>query len=212
MKKVLLSCLIISSLALARENPFFPSEGIEDLPISSNSVNRRPQLKRSALTLPDSARILKQVTIKYQNLDGSLETKSITLDHNVDWHVPVFISQSYNNTNKDSAKPDKQSIDNREKIHRISDFINYSIAKNSIALITNDKLLRHFMLINPHRVVLDFKRDSRVKSKNIPLKSRPFTIIKYGNHSDYYRIVVGLDGKYHYELKKHSGKVVITLN
>ncbi len=210
MKKVLLSCLIISSLALARENPFFPSDGVKDLPITSNSDTRRPQLKRTAMTLPDSARILKQVTIKYQNLDGSLETKSIALDHKVDWHVPIFISQSYNDS-KLSTKPKKRHLTSSTLSKSISDFIDYSISKNSITLTTQDKLLRHFIMINPHRVVMDFRRDSSFKSKNIPLKSKPFTMIKYGNHSNYYRIVAVLDGKYRYTLKKYSDKVIVTL-
>ncbi len=211
MKKILLSCLIITSVTLARENPFFPSEGVKDLPITSNTENRRPQLKRSAMTLPDSARILKQVTVKYQNLDGSLETKSISLDHNVDWHVPIFVSQSYSN-NKVTSKPKKKSLKTTQKIHKISDFINFSIIKNSITLLTKDKLLRNFMLINPHRVVLDFERDTGFKSKNITLKSKPFTMIKYGNHSNYYRIVIALDGKYRYKLRRYNDKIIINLN
>jgi len=210
MKKLLLFCLVITSVALARENPFFPSEGVKDLPISSNSDRRRPQLTRSAITLPDSARILKKVTIKYQNMDGSLQSKSITLDHNVDWHIPIFISQSYNNSGS-SKKVVKKKKHSYQSANSINDFLTYSIDGNHLELHTKDKLLRHFMMINPHRVVMDFKRETDVKSKNVPLHTKPFTMIKYGNHSNYYRIVAVLDGKYRYTLKRDNDKLVITL-
>ncbi len=210
MKKILLSLLALTSLTFARENPFFPSEGTKDLPISSNTPVGRPQLGRTAITLPDSARILKNVTIKYQNLDGSLESKSITLDHNVDWHIPIFISQSYNSNKKPKTLKKKKSA--LKPTQSITDFVGYSINGNTIELISDDKVIRDFMLINPHRVAIDFKRDTSFKSKNIPLTSKPFKMIKYGNHGSYYRVVIVLDGKYRYKLTKHSGKVVISLN
>jgi hypothetical protein len=210
MKKLLLFCLLIVSVTSARENPFFPSEGVKDLPITSNSDRRRPQLTRSAITLPDSARILKKVTIKYQNMDGSLQSKSIVLDHNVDWHVPIFISQSYNNSSSKKRHQSKKSS-KRARVTAISDFITYSISKNRLELRTQDKLLRHFMMINPHRVVIDFKRESDVKSKNIALNTAPFKMLKYGNHSNYYRIVAVLDGKYRYTLKRENDKITVTL-
>ncbi len=209
MKKILLSLLALTSLTFARENPFFPSEGIKDLPISSNTPARRPQLGRTAITLPDSARILKNVTIKYQNLDGSLESKSIILDHNVDWHIPIFISQSYNSDKKSKTLKKKSTL---KSIQPITDFIDYSINGNTIELISDDKVIRDFILINPHRIAVDFKRDTHFKSKNIPLTNKPFTMIKYGNHGSYYRVVIVLDGKYRCKLTKHSSKVVISLN
>jgi hypothetical protein len=209
MKKLLLFCFIIVSIASARENPFFPSEGVKDLPISSNDNRRRPQLTRSAITLPDSARILKKVTIKYQNLDGSLQSKSIVLDHNVDWHVPIFISQSYNNDN--GRKTISSKISSKKRSRAINDFITYTISDNHLKLTTTDKLIRHFMMINPHRVVMDFRRDTTFKSKNIVLHTKPFSMIKYGNHSNYYRIVAVLDGKYRYTLKREKNKITVTL-
>ncbi len=210
MKNILLSFLIVTSLLTARENPFFPSEGMKDLPISSNVVSKRPPLERAAITLPDNARILKKVTLKYQNLDGSLESKSITLDHRVDWHIPVFISQSYGNSG--SSKPHKHSNTARTTYKPITPFIRYRIQDNMMELQSNDTVIRNFILVNPHRIVIDFKRSSSEKTKMIPLTQAPFAKIKYGNHGTYYRVVIVLDGKYRYSLLKQRGLIRISLH
>jgi hypothetical protein len=208
-KKIVLSLLALISLINARENPFFPSEGVQDLPLSSNSDTARAQLKRSAITLPDSARILKQITIKYQNLDGSIQTKAIELDHNVDWHIPIFISQSY--AGDLESKPTDTSVKNLAQAVKLTDFISYRINGSTIELLSDDMVIRDFILINPHRIAIDFKRDTDVKSMNIALKEKPFSMIKYGNHGSYYRIVVVLDGKYRCDLVKHNGKITIDI-
>ncbi len=210
MKKILLSSLIVVSLLLARENPFFPSEGMKDLPISSNIVSKRPQLERAAITLPDSARILKQVTIKYQNLDGSLESKSITLDHNVDWHIPLFISQSYGSSSNTLTKQ-SHAIKKTPSLQSLTPFVQYALYNKSIELHSNDTVIRDFILVNPHRVVIDFKRNSSERSKTVPLHHAPFRAIKYGNHGTYYRVVIVLDGKYRYNILKNRGIVRISL-
>ncbi len=211
MKNILFSFLIVTSLLSARDNPFFPSEGMKDLPISSNIVSKRSQLERAAITLPDSARILKQVTIKYQNLDGSLESKSITLDHHVDWHIPIFISQSYG-TPSQTHPTHTSSKAVTTAFKSITPFVRYRIHGKSIELQSSDTVIRDFMLVNPHRIVIDFKRNSNEKSRILSLKKAPFTGIKYGNHGTYYRVVVVLDGKYRYNILKNKGIVQITLH
>ncbi len=210
MKNVLLSFLIVTSLLSARENPFFPAEGMKDLPVSSNVASKRSSLERAAITLPESARILKKVTIKYQNLDGSLESKSITLDHHVDWHIPIFISQSYGNSSSKKQQTRSHKIAAPSK--PITPFVHYRIYGNTVELQSADTVIRDFVLVNPHRVVVDFKRNSNEKSKMLQLKQAPFTGIKYGNHGTYYRVVVVLDGKYHYNITKDKGVVRISVH
>ena len=93
----------------ARENPFFPAEGEMDIPVSSNSDFSLPPLKRATITLPPEARVINSVTISYKNLDGSIENKSIKLENSVDWHLPIFISQSYTKLKNNSKKIIKES-------------------------------------------------------------------------------------------------------
>ncbi len=208
MKHILLSLLIATSLLSARENPFFPAEGMKDLPISSNLASKRPRLKRAAITLPDNARILKKVTITYQNLDGSLKSQSIALDHTVDWHIPIFVSQSYGTTSRKQTPPAASS---GTAFHPITPFVRYRLHANTVELQSNDKIIRDFILVNPHRIVIDFKRNSHEKSRTLSLQQAPFSGIKYGNHGTYYRVVIVLDGTYHCDIVKQQGGVRITL-
>ena len=95
MVKVLLISILLFTTINARENPFFAIMGERDIPISSNKDRTKPPLKQATITLPAQARTLQKVTIEFKNLDGSIESKSIELDNAVDWHLPIFISQSY---------------------------------------------------------------------------------------------------------------------
>ncbi len=67
---------------------------------------------------------------------------------------------------------------------------------------TSDKLLRKMILVNPHRIVLDFKRDALFLTKTKNLASEYYKQIRLGNHDGYYRVVLELDGKYRYKLNK----------
>ena len=90
-----MSIVLMTSL-IARENPFFADKDEKDIIVSSNQDNTKIALKRATITLPSEARILQKVTIEYKNIDGSIDKKSIVLDNSVNWHLPIFISQSYN--------------------------------------------------------------------------------------------------------------------
>ncbi len=188
----------------ARENPFFPSEGEKDIPYTSNDDKRLPKLKRATITLPTRARVIKKVTIEYKNLDGSIENKSIELSNSIDWHLPIFISQSYTQqaTEKEPLKKavQKKKTASYKKIAQIK-YCKFYSSKNSLKIITQDKLLRNFLLVQPHRIVMDFKRDSSMKTYLKKIPDSIFTKIRIGNHKGYYRVVVELDGYYRYKLK-----------
>lgn len=188
----------------ARENPFFPDQSIESMPITSNHINTYPLLKRAAISLPDQARVLEEVTISYKTLDGSIEKKSLKVNRSVDWHIPLFISQSYASSDEDRvvSKPLK-SQNVRFK------FIDFQISDKTIQIKTDDKLIRNFLLVNPHRIVLDFERDANFLSYGKSLNTQPFTQLRIGNHDGYYRVVISLDGRYRYGLEStHTGYAI----
>jgi hypothetical protein len=193
----------LSLIALyARENPFFPDESIESMPITSNQIQKYPLLNRAAISLPDQARVLEEITISYKNLDGSIEKKSIQVNRSVDWHIPLFISQSY------ATSDEKVMIHSNPKTEqRVDfDFINFQVSEKTIQIKTDDKLRQNFLLVNPHRIVLDFEREANFLSYKKTLKTVPFTQLRLGNHDGYYRVVITLDGRYRYELEStHSG-------
>ena len=212
-KALFITILLLLSLN-ARENPFFADKGEKDIPYSSNENRIKTPLLRATITLPAQARILQKVTVEYKNLDGSLETKSIELDNSVDWHLPIFISQNYRagQTENKSAKIKKQSVNKTKykEIASISPLKIYSSGKN-LKLVTADKMLRNFMLVNPHRVVVDFKRDSSMKSYVKKNPKNIFTKVRIGNHDGYYRVVIELDGLYRHTLDKISNGYLLEL-
>jgi len=204
MIKVLLLVYVYSLLLQARENPFFPIDSAQDIPFTSNQVRKLPMLKRATVTLPSTARTIESVTVVYKNLDGSIAHKKILIQNSIDWHLPVFISQNYNESN-DNITVKKREVKQAKKVKykKIASlkFISFYAKKNRLKILTKDKLLRNFLLVKPHRIVCDFKRDTDIRSfiKRANEKSL-FTKIRVGTHKGYYRVVIELDGYYSYHL------------
>ena len=214
MIKVFLITVFLFISISARENPFFPSDGEKDIPVTSNIDKSLPKLKRATIQLPSYARVMKKVTVEYQNLDGSIENKSIELDNSIDWHLPIFISQSYTEqitktpiVQKNILKKTKLSY---KKIIKIKD-AGFYISKNNLKIVTKDKLLRDLLLVQPHRIVVDFKKDANFRSYIKKIPDSIFTKIRIGNHSGYYRVVIELDGFYRYRLKTIPTGYLITV-
>ena len=184
----------------ARENPFFPSQGEEDLLVTSNKNTTLPRLKRATLSLPSDARVIESVTINYKNLDGSRVSKKIELQNSIDWHLPLFLSQNYTLLEKPKNRKSLKVTKNYKKIAKIK-YATFLTANNILKIVTDDKMIRNFTLVQPHRVVLDFKRDSHLKSYSKSNKTI-FKNIKVGNHSGYYRVVIELDGYYKVNVTK----------
>jgi len=192
--KVSFVLITAATLLSARVNPFFMEHGSGELSITSNHLKAYPPLKNASVTLPSSARILKQVTVKFINIDGSVGTKSIMLSNKIDWHVPIFISQAFPASVKSaSSEPAKQPVSDI-KFHK---FLTLKIFNSSASFLTKDKNIRYFKMISPYRVVLDFKRVDNFLSFDKQLKNSIFKNVSIGNHNGYYRVVLQLDGDYH---------------
>ena len=212
-KVIVLLSIFVSSI-LARENPFF-STGDEVMPITSNTNMTLEPLQRATITLPSTARTIQSVTIRYKNLDGSKESKSINLNNSVDWHLPIFISQSYA-----KVTPRKNPSSSSKIIKRSSSYkkilalksISFYENKRALKIFTHDKLIRNFMLVNPHRVVMDFTYNNTMKAFTKKIKNRSiYKKIRIGNHKGYYRVVVDLDGPYTYKLSSIKNGYLIKL-
>ena len=217
MIKIIFMLLALFFLLDARENPFFPSKGEKDILITSNENRDKKPLQRAALTLPSQARIIQKVTVEYKNLDGSIENRSIELDNSIDWHLPIFISQSYAQSPKEikmEAATSKINVNKESTEYKKIASIKYlsllSLDK-SLKLITSDEAIRDFILVNPHRVVIDFKKDTDIKSYIKKVPNNIFKEIRIGNHSGYYRVVIELDGYYRHALKKISNGYLLEL-
>jgi hypothetical protein len=185
---------------LARENPFFPAPNTQAPSYTSNEVQKPSPFTTTQTQLPSSARILESVTFTYINLDGSVGEQTVHLHKSIDWHKPFFISQEkvkhYKQTNK-------QVITQHKQPHLIATlpFISFLVEENTLYVKTKDPIIRNFKLIKPDRIVLDLRRDVNFRSYKYTTKT-PFSIIRLGNHSGYYRVVIELDGHYMYKLQK----------
>jgi len=204
--KILLVAFVCMTLS-ARENPFMPAKS-ENF-ISSNQMVVQKPLRRATMKLPSDARVLQSVTVKYKKLDGSVATQTIELQNSIDWHLPLFISQSYLKE-ESSLVEEEQKLYKKRKIAQIRYATFYSYNK-TLKVVTKDKLLRSFTLVNPHRVVLDFSRVSHLKSYTATPKESIFTKIRIGNHKDYYRVVVELDGYYKVKTEKIDDGYIVKL-
>lgn len=205
-KSSLIVFFFIFSLS-ARENPFFPAQGEKDLPFTSNENRNIKDLGRVSLSLPSTARILKKITVEYENLDASIDTRSIELENAVDWHLPIFVSQSFTDLKATLINKKQQSFKEVAKIK----YASFHIDKKILKIFTQDKLMRNFLLAQPHRIVMDFACESSMRSYFKDIKNSVYTKVRIGNHKDYYRVVIELDGYYRYKLQKMDKGYVIKI-
>lgn len=207
MIKIFTILLFLMLVLDARENPFFPSSGEADIPMSSNQLKVTPSLKRVSLTLPSTVRTIESVTIKYKNLDGSIVDRVEEVQKSIDWHLPIFISQNYGDS---SSREVKKSVKKKRETKYVKlsslKFISLYERTKELKIVTKDEMLRNFLLVKPHRIVCDFKRDIDIRSYEKAIaKKGVITRVKVGNHNGFYRLVVELDGHYRYSVKDIKG-------
>lgn len=120
----------ICSIVFAREDPFTP------VVVPKDSI--RPYygetrvFDTTQIEFPSSARLIKKIEVTFQNIDGSIQTRSIVARGRIDWRMPLVISQvldkkqisQMKNSNKIS-KPKAQNtepknVESKETITRES--------------------------------------------------------------------------------------------
>jgi len=185
--------LLLTLLSLSgRDNPFFPTDPNERRTPTTNKVEALKPYSTQKIALPNSARAVKAIIIQYQNLDGSIANEQLDVNNQIDWHKPFVISQEQGKVKEN--KPRVSSTINAK-------FIKFKPNGKSLKIISKDKILRNFMLNAPHRIVMDFSRDTSFNPKEFLVDKAPYKKIRMGNHNRYYRVVVELDGQYKYKLE-----------
>ncbi len=193
MRLFLLLTFIVIAL-FGRDNPFFPADPNAKQMSTTNRVEQLKPYTTQTISLPNSARAIKGIIIEYQNLDGSISNETLTLNNQIDWHEPLIISQK-------KAKVTKKKQTHKKVKTIDAQFISFQADSKGLKVMTKDNLLRHFMLTSPHRIVMDFSRDTSFKPKKFTVNTAPFKQIRMGNHDKYYRIVIELDGQYRYKIQ-----------
>jgi hypothetical protein len=197
---IYLSFLLLSPL-FSRENPFFPLDESKKQKVTSNLPDARVQMGTISYTLPDQSRLLKEVILVIQNLDGSIEEKRIEVDQSVDWHRPLLLSQG--------GKTPHTTSSNESSVANFG-FVQFYSRGKTMSVKATDPLVRHFVLSSPNRIVLDFKREASFKSEKKLLNAAPYLDVTLGNHGKFARATITLDGRYSYTLNKSSGLITIT--
>ncbi len=191
----------------ARDNPFFPTKGEVDLSYTSNAKRALPLLKRAAIDIPSQARAIKKVTVEFLNLDGSTQNIFIELNNAVDWHLPIFISQSMGELHTKRTKELPKKLKSKKKkftqFYNLG-FITFYKKDKEIRVITSDFMIRDFLLTKPHRIVMDFQKELNMNSQVKKLKGLYYKKISFGVHENYYRIVLELDGVYKYKKQRQK--------
>ncbi len=205
MRKYIVTVFLLLSISLiARENPFMESNSSKNIAQATRIKDTRENFSEISAKLPSTARILNTLTLNYQNLDGSMENKSIKVDKKIDWHDELILKK-VNDTNMQRR--------NKETPIKIDfkDFVSFSITDKEIYIKTNDTKIRDFLVTNPYKIVLDFQKKVSFYTKNFELETKRFKKITMGRHRDYYRVVIELDGHYKYLLKKVNDGIIVTL-
>lgn len=189
MKSIITLFLIFTTL-YSRENPFVPIILPED--------SLRPQYENvgvfneQEIRLPSTARLIKQIEITYQNIDGSIAKQSVDVSGRIDWNMPLKISQTLQTKEKQLVKD------------------NIRVNGNTLEVQYKGKLVRDFIMKNPDRIILDFEKNNKLHNhKMVNLNTPYFTSVRFGVHDHFIRVVVQLSGSYEYALKGTPDGIVI---
>lgn len=226
MKRVILlaSCVMV---LLARENPFVPDDINATTLNSTNISQNSPKLDKIIAKFPSDARELVSATFNYKSIDGSIKQNSIDINASFDWHDDIIISSQSPVTNetttdeqtkqaaakKAAPKPLSVSPKIEPPLDSVSfmDFIKFDIFNSKIEIINQDRLIRDFIINKPDKIVMDFNKNSEFNTQTIKVHKGPLKKITIGAHKDYYRVVLFLDGNYHYGLRQSGNGYTLTL-
>ena len=185
MNKALYISLLVACAAFARENPFFSTEEGSAMSVSSNTVMHKPPLTSMTYSFPDQARVLKEATFTFQNVDGTFETRKLQIDQSIDWRHPLILSQYAS-----------QKMGQTNSSHADNGFIQFLHSGNRISLITKDPVLRSFTLAEPNSIVIDFVHSSTFNTYEKDLSASPYNKVKVTYHGKFARAHITLDGRY----------------
>jgi hypothetical protein len=81
--------------------------------------------------------------------------------------------------------------------------LDFNLDENIIKISTIDKKIRHFMLVRPNRIVIDFSREVSFPNQTFDINNGIFKEVKISkNGSSGYRITIYIDEDYRYNLNR----------
>lgn len=214
MKKLIFIVLFLATITLmARENPFEAIDTTKTIGQATYKKDTRKNFINARIKLPSSARILKKLELSFQNLDGSIETKSVDVNRKIDWHDELILKK-VNDIDEEMRVPlevtQKEKIKKKTEINFKNTLV-FSIDGKDLHVKTQDRKIRDFMVTDPNKIVLDFSKELSFYTKVYKLKTTNYKSITIGKHDGYYRVAIELDGKYLYTIQKVKDGYLISL-
>jgi len=225
----------VASLVIARENPF-------SIALDPSNVGRTTQIKEERVdfngtqfTFPSTARILKSVSIVFQNLDGSISEEIVAVDQTIDWHYPLAIAPKKPDVpktpetlpqslakvpeaKKSESMPTIIMPEIKPEVHpkvesmMLGEGVGVEVVGKSLMIYTKDVKVRDFLITKPFKVVVDFQSAKEAfATKSVDFTQPPFVSATLGNHEGFYRVAIVLDGHYRYDIARVDGGYSITL-
>ena len=240
MRNILWLFLSLAITIHARENPFEMSYSPASVGKTTQVQDDRTDFNGTTLTLPSSARILKSASVTFQNLDGSISEEFVAIEQNVDWHFPlVLVSQNQfiqkpvttvPPSIETKKAPEKKAVETsvqpikeekttlippetvkKDATYKLTESISFFINEKEITIFTKESKIRDFLIADPYKVVLDFKKVTNYATKTVEFQKAPFVSATLGDHDGFYRIAILLDGHYRYDLQPFNGGYIIKL-
>lgn len=186
-------------MSVFARNPFEPNDLKKET--SNNNQISFEDFSSLKFTLPSSARIIRKITIEYQNVDGSVATMQKDILKQLDWHKPIIV------------KHDAKRMSDKTKYTEV--FLKDPIAKVSylgryMRINTRLKIKNQFFLSNPYRVVIDFG-GSFVGNKQRQINGDFFRKINVSSHENFVRMIIELDTYYAYVIEKTTSGYLLGL-
>jgi len=190
MRLILTMFLLLPIILLARENPF--SSASE--PVATESTKAPLAVEKKATQ--------SKPKIHPQRVQISKSLPEQTTQPKID------LQREVTKSTKPKIHP-KRNLDKKE-------VLNYSKARfvfreNSAYIETKDKIIRHFSIVNPPSIVIDFRGASDFASKRKVLHTKPFIKLEMGAHGNRYRVVLRLDKVHKYKIDKRKYGQVVTI-
>jgi hypothetical protein len=174
--------IFFSVFLFARINPFEPVIN----PNENIRVVKENYFRKIKVYLPNDARVLKKVIFVYQNLNSDIKQKEVLINKNIDFHSPIIITHNPQNFGMKEIKFDS--------------LFTLFIKNKKIFIKTKDKLIRKIFLVEPFRLVLDFRKDADFLTIKRIIKDAIVKKVVVGNHDGYYRVVLYFDANYKYKI------------
>ncbi|WP_291949829.1 AMIN domain-containing protein [Campylobacter sp.] len=217
--------LLLGILLNAKENPF------------DNNIERKNlefadfgPFQRQDFNFDSNARILKDITLRYINLDGSEQQITLDINKSINWHDSfAFVKSKTPNTTPildvsvTTTKEKKTGGKNEEDNSTINietplftgdiyNFISLSFYNNKININTRDKMLRNLSIGNPTKIIVDFAKNQHFNTKTLQVNTANVKKVVFGSHKNFYRLAIYLDGKYDYDYSKNKNLHIFNLH